>query len=76
MNNKIYEFRHLFIATGIDIICVSETWFSLDVQNSVYNIRGFKLFRSDRKILINKTATRAKSDGVVIYVRNGIPCRV
>ena len=57
-------------------ICFSETWFPLDVQDSVYNLHGFKLFRSDRKVLINNIAIRAKGRGVAIYVRNGIPCKV
>ena len=34
LNNKIAEFRYLFASAGIDIICVSETWFPLDVQDS------------------------------------------
>lgn len=76
LNNKIDEFRYLFVAAGIDIICVSETWFPLDIQDSVYNLHGFRLFRSDRKILVDNSATRAKGGGVAIYVRNGLPCRV
>ena len=48
----------------------------MDVQDSVYNLQGFKLFRSDRKILINNIAIRVKDDGVAIYVRNGIPCKI
>lgn len=76
LNNKLDKFRHLFVAAVIDIICVSETWFPLDVQNSVYNIQHFKVFRSDRKFLVNNTATTAKGGGVAFYIRNDIPCRI
>lgn len=65
---KMDEFRHLFMSAGIDIICISETWFPLDVQDSVFSLQGFRLFRSDRKVLVNNIETKAKGGGVAIYV--------
>ena len=75
LNNKNDEFKYLFVSAGIDVICVSETWFPLDVPNSVFNLQGFKLFRSDRRILVNGIEAKARGGGVAIYFRNGIQCK-
>lgn len=65
LNNKMDEFRYIFTSSGIDVICISESWFHPDIQNNVYNLSGFQLFRADRK---------SNAGGVAIYVRNGINC--
>lgn len=67
LNNKMDEFRRLFVSSGVDIICVSETWFHSDILDDVYNIPGYKLFRADRK---------GHAGGACIYVRHGITCKI
>lgn len=59
LNNKMDEFRYIFISSGLDIICVSETWFHSAVNNSAYNLPGYNLIRSDRK---------THGGGVCIYI--------
>ena len=58
----------------MDIVCVSETWFSIDIIDSVYNLPGFKLYRSDRRIMINGIGNKARVGGVAIFVRCSISC--
>lgn len=48
LNNKIDEFRYIFISSMVDIICVSETWFHSRVQDSIYSLPGYTLYRADR----------------------------
>lgn len=67
LNNKMDEFRHNFSLSEIDIICVSETWFSPKIQDSIYELPGYNLFRADRE---------TNGGGVCIYIRRGIKCKV
>ena len=45
---KMDEFRHLFENSGINAICVSETWFTPILPDTLFNLKGYKLFRADR----------------------------
>ncbi|XP_075149680.1 uncharacterized protein LOC142223709 [Haematobia irritans] len=67
LNNKFDEFKYIFISSGVDLICVSETWFHSNLQDGIYNLPGYKLFRADRETF---------AGGSCIYVRNGLKCRV
>lgn len=49
LNNKMDEFRYNFSLSGVDIICVSETWFHPNIQDSIYDVPGYNLFRADRR---------------------------
>ena len=49
---------YLFKPADVDFICVSETRFPHKCSKSVFNLRGFKLFRSDRRILNDAIETR------------------
>lgn len=64
--NKLDEFRFIFENSGVDAICVSETWFRSDICDSLYGLNGYRVFRSDR---------RKHAGGVAIYVRDCISCR-
>lgn len=66
LNNKIDEFRYLFENSGVDVVCVSETWFDPDVLSSTFDLSHYNLFRCDRK---------SHAGGVAIYVKNGITCK-
>lgn len=37
LKNKIDQFRYIFINSNVDVICVSETWFHPDFQNSLFD---------------------------------------
>lgn len=67
LNNKMDEFRQLFTTSGLDIICVSETWFHFSVSDGIYQLPGFNLFRADRE---------TNAGGVCIYIKNGLKCNV
>lgn len=67
LNNKMDEFRYIFEESGMDIICVSETWFHCYISDNIYMLNGYRLFRSDRS---------SKGGGVAIYVRLPIQCKL
>lgn len=67
LNNKFDEFKYIFSTSGVDLICVSETWFHYEIQDGIFSLPGYRLFRADRK---------SHAGGVAIYVRNGISCIV
>ncbi|XP_075157493.1 uncharacterized protein LOC142230751 [Haematobia irritans] len=63
LNNKFDEFKHIFVSSGVDLICISETWFHESTSDSIYKLSGYNLVRADRK---------THGGGVCIFVRNGI----
>lgn len=67
INNKIDEFRVTFENSGVDIVCVSETWLNENTPDSLVSLKGYKIYRADRK---------SHGGGVAIYVRQGIFCRL
>lgn len=66
LNNKMDEFKFIFEESGIDVICISETWFHADVHNNFYILEGYRLFRSDRTM---------NAGGVAVYVKMSIRCK-
>lgn len=64
---KIDEFRHVFENSGLNIICISETWFSESITDTMASIQGYKLFRNDRK---------DGYGGVAIYVKRELACKI
>lgn len=67
LNKKIDEFRYLFENSGVDVICVSETWFRPEISDATYRMNDFKLYRSDRI---------SHAGGVAIYIRKNIKCKM
>ncbi|XP_075150444.1 uncharacterized protein LOC142224546 [Haematobia irritans] len=67
LNNKIDEFRILFEHSGIDAVCVSETWFHPDCNDETYKLNGYRLFRADRQ---------TNGGGVAIYLRDTLRCNL
>ena len=56
------DFSHVVISENFDIIAVTETWLSCDVDSNRLNINGYNLFRSDRP--------QGRGGGVAIYIKN------
>ncbi|XP_075162960.1 uncharacterized protein LOC142235586 [Haematobia irritans] len=52
----------------IDIICISETWFTKYVADGFICVAGYNVFRNDRNI--------RTGGGVAIYVKSNISCKV
>ena len=68
-HNAIYELQcdasyHVF-----DIICITESWLTTDIDNSFIAIPGYNIFRKDRSSLNSNKTT---GGGVCIFVREGI----
>ena len=57
--------------SGVDVICVVETWLSDIVNNDTIAIPGYHIFRQDRNILV-ENSYKKRGGGIVIYVRNNI----
>lgn len=64
---KLDEFRYIFEDSNIDILCVSETWFTPYHSNDLTKVRGYQLFRADRN---------GHGGGVAIYVKSCLSCRL
>lgn len=53
--------RFVFESSAVDVICVTETWFSYDLDDSHFNINNYRLIRNDR--------THKKGGGVAIFAK-------
>lgn len=67
LRRKIEEFKFVFENSNVDVICVSETWFTEETLSDMVSINGYKLFRADRK---------GHAGGVAVYIKRGISCKV
>lgn len=65
---KIDEFRDLFEDSKVHVICVSETWLAEGLRDELCCLRGYRVFRSDRRGRVG--------GGVAIYVREDIKCKL
>lgn len=67
LGNKMDEFRFLFEESNVDIICITETWFSKKIPDSLITANGYKFFRNDRS---------SHAGGVAIYVKSHIQSKI
>ena len=51
---------------NIDILCITETWLTADINTNFINIDGYECFRQDRT---NKTHARTIGGGICISVK-------
>lgn len=66
---KFDEFRYIFEDSGIDVICISETWFNPNrIKNFQLKMEGYDLFRADRN-------TGKRAGGVAIFVKKQLRSR-
>ena len=54
----------------VDVLCCTETWLDNRFNNSMVNLPGKFIFRSDRKNNITDFRSRPTAGGVCIYVKN------
>ena len=64
--NKIDELSETVFSLSVDIVVITETWLSPNVNNSAINLNGFSTFRHDRQ-------DGRRGGGVCIYVNDRIP---
>lgn len=67
LNNKIDEFRFTFEKSGIDVICVSETWLRESTHDALIGLNGYTTYRADRS---------RHGGGVAIFVRSSIKSKL
>ena len=63
------KFDHLIAITkgNVDVLMISETKLGESFPSIQINIDGYNIFRSDRN---------AKAGGILMYARDGIPCKL
>lgn len=66
--SKLDYVKLLFESSLVDIICVSETWFSNDLPAELYKIKGYNLFCNNR---LNK-----KGGGVAVFCKSSLNAKV
>ena len=62
---KIDQLRIILENSPIDIITLSETWLNTSVDSKMVDIKGFKLFRLDRK---NPDNRKRRGGGLLVYI--------
>lgn len=67
LNNKTDEFRFVFETSGVDVICVSETWLVSSTPDSLICPSGYRTFRADRL---------RHAGGAAIFVKSNISCKL
>ena len=61
--NKIDELSGTVSSLSLDIVVITETWLSPNVNNSAINLNGFSIFRRDRR-------DGRRGGGVCVYVND------
>ena len=64
--NKIDELSGTVSSLSLDIVVITETWLSPNVNNSAINLNGFSIFRRDR-------CDGRRGGGVCVYVNDRMP---
>ncbi|XP_024880747.1 uncharacterized protein LOC112460309 [Temnothorax curvispinosus] len=62
------EFQAYFGPTGYHIICLSETWLKPAVSDDLISLRGYQIFRCDRR--------GRNGGGVAFYISNSLQARI
>ena len=63
--SKLEVFRIEFQHSGFDIITLSETWLTRDINSSVLELPGYQLYRNDR-------CTQKRGGGLATYVHKDL----
>lgn len=66
---KLDYLKYVFEGSDIDVICISETWFKPEINDHIFNMFGYKLYRNDR-------VTNTTGGGVAIYCKSTLRCEV
>lgn len=66
--SKLNEFIMCFHNSKIDIICLSETWLSADIPDSLIEVDGYHIARNDR--------IYSRGGGVCVYYKKFLKCNL
>ena len=61
----------------MDVVAISETWFSSTISDNQVNMQGYQIFRSDRPHCDDQTSNRRLSSGggIALYIKAGLRCK-
>ena len=78
LRNKIDEMRQIFEGSLMDVICVSESWLVPYLNNELFSLKGYRLFRCDRPSRASEAEVSRTNvgGGVAIYVRECYKCKI
>ncbi|KAI5747281.1 hypothetical protein M8J77_013016 [Diaphorina citri] len=65
---KFEEFTRLFDASGLDVICITESWLDPSIPDSEVSLPGYRVVRNDRQ--------GKSGGGVAIYFNNSFTFKV
>ena len=65
LRNKFDELQNLITSTQPDVIALTESWLTLDIEDSEVKLNGYTLFRSDR-------SSCRSGGGVVLYCHSSL----
>ena len=68
--NKFDMFKQQMIDSGIDVICLTETWLKGGINSNFVNIPNFNLIRNDRNW--SENGNLKKGGGTCMYINNSI----
>ena len=64
LKSKVDELNLIITAKNVDIVCLTETWLSSEIEDDLVNVSGYTLTRNDR--------LRRKGGGTALYIRKDI----
>uniref|UniRef100_A0A8D9DUG8 Endonuclease/exonuclease/phosphatase domain-containing protein n=1 Tax=Cacopsylla melanoneura TaxID=428564 RepID=A0A8D9DUG8_9HEMI len=67
-HEKFYDFQNIFLGSGCDIICVTESWLDSSIPDSEISFLGYRTVRLDR--------VGRKGGGIAIYLNNSFSHKV
>lgn len=65
LSTGFLEFRDIILNNCMDVVTISETWITNDINSNIVGIAGYSLFRKDRT---------GRGGGIAVYVREELKC--
>lgn len=63
------EIKYCFLDGAFDIVALTETWLHSQCSNSLIEVKGYQLFRHDRKVLTTQGRCK-RGGGICLYVKD------
>ena len=71
---KIDQLRAILENSLLDIVTLSETWLHSKIDSQIVHIKGYTLYRFDRKV--SQKDKNKRGGGLIAYIKNGLDVRV
>ena len=69
---KIDLFRLHFETSGVEVITVSETWLSKEINSTILELEGYQLYRRDRGYTSEGDLNIKRGGGLLVYVHKNL----